>query len=1500
MSENIYIRFLNKLEEIEFKSIQWGYTAGTLSEDELYDEADSFLELSNNTDLDSGDLINYLDEEKLLFEVDTLRGKGYRTRFGETLFLLTNLRQIFNKNKWKESPQLVSDFRVSLQKRFYPKREVNPSYLLEENQLNLTSLQKNIWKDLTDGFSLARFQCNATTELLKENSIYNGVIVTAGTGSGKTLSFYLPALLKIVDSIEKDNSNWTRVIAAYPRVELLRDQFSEAIQQSLSISKTLKQNNRRPIRIGALYGAIPNKASIEELRNKGWKRNIQDTGWICPIINCPYTNTELVWLDSDINQNIECLVPNNGVEGAITLSSEYIILTRERLIKETPDLLFITLEMLNKRLSDSKVNRLFGIRKKKAQKPFLMLLDEVHTYTGTTGAQASIVLKRWKQALISPVKFVGLSATLNEAERFFSELTGIYENKVVEITPQSDEMIEEGSEYQIILKGNPVNKTSLLSTTIQTIMLIGRILNPVGSIKRKAFKEIVYGEKVFAFSDDLDVTNRLFDDLKDAEGFDIFNNSDPKSEPLSIHRKVDGKTNDFKERTINGQNWTICEDIGHPFDGSDLRSKLRISRTSSQDTGVDTESSVVVATASLEVGFNDPTVGAVVQHKAPYNWANFLQRKGRAGRKRGTKPFMITTLSDFGRDRVAFNYYEYFFNPIVPIQRLPIYNRYILKIQATITLFDWLSKMLSINGVWIFNFLSKPIEKQTLRKEEIKNEILYLLNQILDQSSKEHIEFKNYLTYSLGVKKDKDIAEVFWSAPRSLMLEVIPTLIRRLTTNWKLAFPKNDDINENYIEYLPLPEFITSTLFSDLALPEVNVIVELDKEDLDSHMMPLQQTLREFAPGRISRRFASKRGNLHHWIPISIEDEHQTLEVSDYFSKYDYVNTVLHKGEKINIYRPYEINLKKNSIQNISKKSNSILNWNTNFIPSGEPITVYLSKQNSWSRIIEGIEFFVHSHNANSEIIRYSTGATANISFKGGDTLETDIEFLDKGSLSSIGFSFNADSMCFKYKIPSIDEISTVDLHSELKRELKLAWFKHQVIEDTLLPKQITTFEKNWLQEVISNSIVVFSSLKGISLEKSNEILKNDSEEIFKILSEMFNTDMIIDEGKTEKEDPESKLFSTLNELLRDKDIRLRLHDIFAQTVLIDTQGWFVWLRTTLHESFANTILYACENLTPNQTSLDTLLVDPTELDESEIAEIWLSESSAGGVGVIDELVNIIAQDPTSLFKSINAVTQLSDYELVVDSLEQFIYLIHESEDLKRLTLNICQTRGHYDRQNLLDKLYIKLSSYGVVLGQSFKVALNTRLLKEDVDSRFFDLIFELIQWRDEFEEKIGLSIDLKLFCFIVVKQDFFRNKIESLNLNDDKNLINTANLLSNILWSRSFETRQQHFQSYNPFRQNQFNDPNLVKHFILNDNIKEVSVNDIEWKDKTIELLKKYSSCKLKVQKNQFDKFSKDTLAILLAQPLDIDFLQLYMMIDGVEKSKDSIIITLRLREEL
>ena len=104
----------------------------------------------------------------------------------------------------------------------------------------------------------------------------------------------------------------------------------------------------------------------------------------------------------------------------------------------------------------------------------------------------------------------------------------------------------------------------------------------------------------------------------------------------------------------------MCEDIGIHLDAD---GSLRIGRTSSQDPGVASGSDVIVATASLEVGFNDPTVGAVLQHKAPRDSAQFLQRKGRAGRIRGMRPWTVVVLSDYGRDRLAYQGYDLLFDP---------------------------------------------------------------------------------------------------------------------------------------------------------------------------------------------------------------------------------------------------------------------------------------------------------------------------------------------------------------------------------------------------------------------------------------------------------------------------------------------------------------------------------------------------------------------------------------------------------------------------------------------------------------------------------------------------------------------------------------------------------------------------------------------------------------------------------------------------------------------
>jgi ATP-dependent helicase YprA (DUF1998 family) len=59
---------------------------------------------------------------------------------------------------------------------------------------------------------------------------FSGSVVCAGTGSGKTKAFYVPAFLGIVP--ELGDEAFTKVIAIYPRNVLLADQLREAIAEA--------------------------------------------------------------------------------------------------------------------------------------------------------------------------------------------------------------------------------------------------------------------------------------------------------------------------------------------------------------------------------------------------------------------------------------------------------------------------------------------------------------------------------------------------------------------------------------------------------------------------------------------------------------------------------------------------------------------------------------------------------------------------------------------------------------------------------------------------------------------------------------------------------------------------------------------------------------------------------------------------------------------------------------------------------------------------------------------------------------------------------------------------------------------------------------------------------------------------------------------------------------------------------------------------------------------
>ena len=154
----------------------------------------------------------------------------------------------------------------------------------------------------------------------------------------------------------------------------------------------------------------------------------------CPGDGFAQCGGELVWPNEDIDAGVERLVCGTCQRA---FGQDQVVLTRQSMQSSPPDLLFVTTEMLNRGLSDLNLTRPLGIDAPVGQKPRMMLLDEIHTYDGTTGAQAAMVLRRWHHSVQAPITFVGLSATLSNPIRHMADLTGVDDELVTSITPDA-------------------------------------------------------------------------------------------------------------------------------------------------------------------------------------------------------------------------------------------------------------------------------------------------------------------------------------------------------------------------------------------------------------------------------------------------------------------------------------------------------------------------------------------------------------------------------------------------------------------------------------------------------------------------------------------------------------------------------------------------------------------------------------------------------------------------------------------------------------------------------------------------------------------------------------------------------------------------------------------------------------------------------------------------------------------------------------------------------
>lgn len=579
---------------------------------------------------------------------------------------LINLRQRLKTGRDNRAPIL----NLSLKVEQVPKYEMNPTVSRASLSGDLLSTAMMLpWN------TYMTYQIEAWDYILKRlnGSQSDNIIIGAPTAFGKTESAIPPALLHAI-------RNDSLLLVLSPRRALILDQLNRIGTYDFGsnvLKIGLQFTNIQPKLEWTLYGNQREK----KIRGQTVNQNIDyrqhfnysfENDFVKVKYKDPVSDeAELTFIHckcggaykTDINIRNQRYSTPRGPSAKFLGTNRWmcnlcgkeikISISREDHPAVKPNIIFTTINSLESLLADPESREDFKNRLQD------VILDEVHTYNSVLGAHASAMCRELSNLVQSTnLTFIGLSATIDDPRGFGAKLFG---GRIKEFAPhQNDQNTVIGGETYFLMKaenaGDPGDSTYSLKTPdfIQTMILL-----------ESSFK--LPDQKSLSFVDSIDAVGLLARQTNDA-----YNTK---------------RLHEFRlTRLLNQQNGFIthmCRGYGQGchngcpvFDAGECWEILRVERGVISPNRINAlpvssinlqsnlllNSSLMISTAELELGVNLPDVTHLTQLGATYTVFNFIQRKGRAGRRPGEKPFYYIILGERANDYLYFSLGTNFLN----------------------------------------------------------------------------------------------------------------------------------------------------------------------------------------------------------------------------------------------------------------------------------------------------------------------------------------------------------------------------------------------------------------------------------------------------------------------------------------------------------------------------------------------------------------------------------------------------------------------------------------------------------------------------------------------------------------------------------------------------------------------------------------------------------------------------------------------------------------------
>lgn len=290
------------------------------------------------------------------------------------------------------------------------------------------------------------------------------VLVTTGTGSGKTECFMWPILTDLIYEAHNNHTSWekegVRALVLYPMNALVSDQLGrlrniigrrdDAYNQILSEGRTCRR-----ARFGMYTGRTPYAGPNDEKKNKNLANVIRKNF----IKNKAYE--ELQKIGRIPSKNLEEFA--NGLSKGIqnTSDEDSELYTRNEMQKICPDVLITNYSMLEymlmRPIEDEFWNKTIDWLNESEDNKLLLVIDEAHMYRGAPGGEVSLLIRRLMDRLCidsSKFKCILTSASVpgekdDAIQKFAQGLTGSKSEKEFAVVRECLEEIYGGKQGSV-------------------------------------------------------------------------------------------------------------------------------------------------------------------------------------------------------------------------------------------------------------------------------------------------------------------------------------------------------------------------------------------------------------------------------------------------------------------------------------------------------------------------------------------------------------------------------------------------------------------------------------------------------------------------------------------------------------------------------------------------------------------------------------------------------------------------------------------------------------------------------------------------------------------------------------------------------------------------------------------------------------------------------------------------------------------------------------------